>query len=253
VTSEPDMESLLASIRKAIDSDIGKNTRSPSPAARDASFTGAMRESRVRYDDEPPIRRDAAEEISDLRNKIQKNRQSAGLAEPLPRLPSLPNSVPPPPVPRPTPSKSGFAGILGGDGQQVTPWAPRVKHEPEVPGLRPGIQDDLPPAPQDYHHGGYAESEVYPDEVGWAEDVPAFVPAPPPPSLMSPETINAANSSFNQLADTLMARALGERSVEDMTQDLLKGMLRNWLDAHLPSLVEKLVREEIERVARRGR
>ena len=50
-----------------------------------------------------------------------------------------------------------------------------------------------------------------------------------------------------------MARALGERSIEDMTQDLLKGMLRNWLDAHLPSLVEKLVREEIERVARRGR
>ena len=50
-----------------------------------------------------------------------------------------------------------------------------------------------------------------------------------------------------------MARALGERSIEDMTQDLLKGMLRSWLDAHLPGLVEKLVREEIERVARRGR
>jgi uncharacterized protein len=245
------MESLLASIRKAIDSDIGKNTRPASPAAHDTSFSGAMRESRVRYDDEPPMRRDASEEISDLRNKIQKNRQSAGYTEPLPRLPSLPNTMPPPaPVPRPAASKSGFAGILGGDGQQVTPWAPRVKHEAEAPDLRPTIQDDLPPAPQDYQHSGYSESEVYPAEVGWAEDEPAFAPGPP---LMSPDTINAANSSFNQLADTLMARALGERSIEDMTQDLLKGMLRSWLDAHLPSLVEKLVREEIERVARRGR
>ena len=54
-----------------------------------------MRESRVRYDDEPPMRRDAAEEISDLRNKIQKNRQSAGFTEPLPRLPSLPSTMPP--------------------------------------------------------------------------------------------------------------------------------------------------------------
>ncbi len=243
------MESLLASIRKAIDSDIGKNTKSPSPSARDTSFSGAMRESRVRYGDEPPMRRDASEEISDLRNKIQKNRQSAGYAEPLPRLPSLPNSMPPPaPAPRPGSSKSEFAGILGGDGQQVTPWAPRVKHEPEAPDLRPTIRDDLPPAPQDYQHSGYSESEVYPAEVGWAEDEPAFAPGPP---LMSPDTINAANSSFNQLADTLMARALGERSIEDMTQDLLKGMLRSWLDAHLPGLVEKLVREEIERVARR--
>lgn len=250
MTSEPDMESLLASIRKAIDSDIGKNTKSPSPAAHDTSFSGAMRESRVRYDDEPPMRRDAAEEISDLRNKIQKNRQSAGYTEPLPRLPSLPNTMPPAPAPRPVSSKSGFAGILGGDGQQVTPWAPRVKQEAEALGLRPTIQDDVPPAPEGYHHSGYSESEVYPAEVGWAEDEPAFAPGP---ALMSPETINAANSSFNQLADTLMARALGERSIEDMTQDLLKGMLRSWLDAHLPSLVEKLVREEIERVARRGR
>lgn len=240
------MESLLASIRKAIDSDIGKNTKSPPAAPHDTSFRGAMRESRVRYDEEPPLRRDASEEISDLRNKILKNRQNAGFTEPVPRLPS---AMPPAPAPRPAP-KSGFAGILGGDGQQVTPWAPRSKHEAEAPDLRSTIQDDLPPSPQDYHHGGYGESEVYPAEVGWAEDEPAFAPGPP---LMSPETINAANSSFNQLADTLMARALGERSIEDMTQDLLKGMLRSWLDAHLPSLVEKLVREEIERVARRGR
>ena len=247
MTSEPDMESLLASIRKAIDSDIGKNTKSPSPAVQDTSFRGAMRESRVRYDDEPPVRRDAAEEISDLRNKIQKNRQSAGYTEPVPRLPGLPNTMPPP-APRPASSKSGFAGVLGGDSQQVTPWAPRVKHEAEAPDLRPTVHDD--PPPQQEYHSGYGEAEVYPEEVGWAEDEPAFAPGP---ALMSPDTINAANSSFNQLADTLMARALGERSIEDMTQDLLKGMLRSWLDAHLPSLVEKLVREEIERVARRGR
>jgi cell pole-organizing protein PopZ len=242
------MESLLASIRKAIDSDIGKNTKSPSLAAQDTSFRGAMREARVRYDDEPPVRRDAAGEISDLRNKIQKNRQSSGIPDPVPRLPSLPST--PAPAPRPA-AKSGFAGILGGDGRQVTSWEPGANHEAEAPDLRATIHDNLPPA-QDYHHSGYGETEVYPEEVGWAEDEPAFAPAPPP-SLMSPEAIIAANSSFNQLADTLMARALGERSIEDMTQDLLKGMLRSWLDAHLPGLVEKLVREEIERVARRGR
>ena len=242
------MESLLASIRKAIDSDIGKNTKSPSPAAQDTSFSGAMRESRVRYDDEPPVRRDAAEEISDLRNKIQKNRQSAGFAEPLPRLPSLPSTVPPAPA-----CQARFEiGLCRNSG-----WRWPAGHALGPAGEAGGRSAGLAPhhsrrsaAFARIYHSGYGEAEVYPEEVGWAEDEPAFAPAP---ALMSPETINAANSSFNQLADTLMARALGERSIEDMTQDLLKGMLRSWLDAHLPSLVEKLVREEIERVARRGR
>ena len=50
-----------------------------------------------------------------------------------------------------------------------------------------------------------------------------------------------------------LARAIGEQSIEDMTRDLLKVMLKQWLDEKLPSLVERLVREEIERVARTGR
>ena len=245
MTAEPDMESLLASIRKAIDSDIGKNSKSTLPVSQDSPFKGAMRELRVKFDDNLSKPRDASAEISELRSKIQKNRGSAGVAEPMPRLPGLPSTLPPAP-PSPV-SKSGFAGILGGDAEAV-PWAPRTRRESDAPSLRPTIQDHLP-ASRDYQ-GSYEETEVYPEEVGWAEDEPSYVPAA---SLMSGDTANAANSSFTQLADTLMARALGERSIEDMTQDLLKGMLRSWLDAHLPSLVEKLVREEIERVARRGR
>lgn len=238
------MESLLASIRKAIDSDIGLNSKPPARPADDVPFNGAMRGLRVRYD-EPPAQRDAAGEISELRNKIQKSRQSAGPARPMPPLPRLPEHLPPAPKPA---AKSGFAGTMGGTGQQLAPWAPPVAPGSPPPALRPALADDLPPV-QDYRDS-YGEAEVYSEEVGWAEEEPAYVPSAP---LLSPETINAANSSFNQLADTLMARALGERSIEDMTQDLLKGMLRNWLDAHLPALVEKLVREEIERVARRGR
>ena len=245
MTAEPDMESLLASIRKAIDSDIGKNSKSSLPVSQDTPFKGAMRELRVKFDDNLSKPRDASAEISELRSKIQKNRGSAGIAEPMPRLPSLPNASPPPPPP--PASKSGFAGILGGDAETV-PWAPRIRHDVDTPSLRPTIQDHLPPS-QNYQ-GSYEETEIYPEEVGWIDDEPAYVPAA---ALMSSETSEATESAFNQLADTLMARALGERTIEDMTQDLLRGMLRSWLDSHLPALVEKLVREEIERVARRGR
>ena len=71
-------------------------------------------------------------------------------------------------------------------------------------------------------------------------------------SLLSAQASDTANAAFSKLADTLMSRATGERSIEELTQDLLRSMLKQWLDANLPDMVERLVREEIERVARRG-
>ncbi|MEM9105462.1 MAG: DUF2497 domain-containing protein, partial [Pseudomonadota bacterium] len=41
-----------------------------------------------------------------------------------------------------------------------------------------------------------------------------------------------------------------DRSFEQMAEDMLRPMLQQWLDDNLPTLVERLVREEIERVAR---
>jgi cell pole-organizing protein PopZ len=43
------------------------------------------------------------------------------------------------------------------------------------------------------------------------------------------------------------------RTLEDIVSDMLRPMLKEWLDQNLPSVVEDLVREEIERVARRSR
>ena len=57
-------------------------------------------------------------------------------------------------------------------------------------------------------------------------------------------------ASFAQLNDAITASS--SQSLEEMTNDLLKPMLQEWLDNNLPGLVEKLVREEIERVARGG-
>ena len=37
---------------------------------------------------------------------------------------------------------------------------------------------------------------------------------------------------------------------DEIAEDMLRPMLQEWLDDNLPTLVERLVREEIERVAR---
>ncbi len=72
-------------------------------------------------------------------------------------------------------------------------------------------------------------------------------------SILSGSSAQAVQTAFSRLADTVLTRATGERSVEDLTRELLRVMLKQWLDEHLPSMVERMVREEIERVARTGR
>ena len=44
----------------------------------------------------------------------------------------------------------------------------------------------------------------------------------------------------------------GETSLEGLTRDLLRPMLKDWLDSHLPALVEAMVAREIERITKKG-
>jgi uncharacterized protein len=44
----------------------------------------------------------------------------------------------------------------------------------------------------------------------------------------------------------------GETSLEGLTRELLRPMLKDWLDAKLPSIVEAMVAREIERITKKG-
>lgn len=66
--------------------------------------------------------------------------------------------------------------------------------------------------------------------------------------LLSHEAGEQVARSFKELVDVF--NGMERQSVEDMARDMLQPMLREWLDDNLPTLVERLVREEIERVAR---
>ena len=71
--------------------------------------------------------------------------------------------------------------------------------------------------------------------------------------LTSPQNAKDASDMFASLAQTIMHQAsTGNRSIDDITKELLHPMLRSWLDENLPGMVERLIREEIERVARGG-
>ncbi len=70
----------------------------------------------------------------------------------------------------------------------------------------------------------------------------------PSRGLLSPRANAAVSASFSDLAREIAAR--GMRDVDQTVEELLRPMLRTWLDDNLPGMVERLVREEIERVSR---
>jgi cell pole-organizing protein PopZ len=66
--------------------------------------------------------------------------------------------------------------------------------------------------------------------------------------LLSRETSAAVDSAFNTLAQTVLVQ--NARTLEDLVREMLRPMLKTWLDDNLPGMVERLVRAEIERVSR---
>ncbi|MGZ2405032.1 DUF2497 domain-containing protein [Rhizobium ruizarguesonis] len=68
------------------------------------------------------------------------------------------------------------------------------------------------------------------------------------PTLLSEDAGLQISRSFEELAAAIDGAE--RRSLDEIAEDMLRPMLREWLDDNLPTLVERLVREEIERVAR---
>ncbi len=66
--------------------------------------------------------------------------------------------------------------------------------------------------------------------------------------LLSNTTSAAVDSAFNTLAQTVLVQ--NARTLEDLVREMLRPMLKSWLDDNLPGMVERLVRAEIERVSR---
>ncbi len=246
MTVEPRVEDLLATIRKAIDDDLNglDAAATTSGNSKGKLLRGALREMRVNYEPEAPDPQQADREIAELRERINRSRGTS-----FPTVSAAPTPPAPRVQPRQTPRPGGVGSILGGEQRAPT------RYSASAPPLRLGY-DEFPPEPTAEPYQPSYEENVWPEEHRAQADYypaqPVYEPQVTPP-LISPRAAQQTQDSFQHLAESLMTRATGDRSIEDMTRELLRGLLKQWLDDNLPRLVEQMVREEIERVARRGR
>jgi cell pole-organizing protein PopZ len=100
-------------------------------------------------------------------------------------------------------------------------------------------------------------------KVVWSQPQPqATAPANPPKPepaavaeevepLLSDQADEAVSAAFDALSTSLALQS--SELAENAAREILRPLLKTWLDENLPSMVERLVRAEIQRVARGGR
>jgi len=262
--AEPSMDDILASIRRIIDED-GTKTRKAAPApgggkpavdvleltemVNDDGSVTSLQENvpppmRAMDDDEPPIYADRGNDRAEPPPFAAPERPTlAGdprPERPMPQDAPQPKITPPPqasqPAPQP-PSQPAAPPPAATPRPQSPPPANRVQPGPTMAG---------------------SQFSLTPVGAGGSQ---------PQQGIVSGQAASAAAAAFDRLAQAALQQTqppaapaepprapsptIGGRSLEDMVGEMLKPMLRQWMDANLPAIVERLVQQEIQKMSKR--
>jgi cell pole-organizing protein PopZ len=251
------MEEILASIRRIIADDEAKPATAEKPAAA-----------------EPPKKPEPA--------KAEAAKPAAAPPPPAAKAPPAPSPAPaatkpaPAPPPKPAAPPPPAAPVSNSQDDIDAMLASLEAAEPEPappppPAPAPAPEEDVfeltdemavaTPPPTNAFRRVEPEEDLEFAEAAASERQqrqPAFDPpsydapaAPPAQPILSRSTVSAVESAFNSLAHTVLSN--NARTLEDLVKEMLRPMLKSWLDDNLPGLVERIVKAEIERVSRGAR
>ena len=150
--------------------------------------------------------------------------------------------APPRPAPKPAAPPSGPQIVYSKEEpapiRAIEPPPPAEPATPKVVWRQPqpeAVAPVSPPSP--------------PAKIEPPQPLPASAKEAPP--LLSDQADQAVSAAFEALSTSLALQ--GKELAENATREILRPMLKAWLDENLPAMVERLVRAEIQRVARGGR
>ncbi|MHC2462390.1 PopZ family protein [Bradyrhizobium embrapense] len=234
---EPSMEEILASIRRIIADDEAK------PAAAEKPASAAAPPPKV---EPPPAAKPAMKSPPPAAPPAAKAAASA------------PKS--PPPAPAPASNSQDDIDSLLASLDEATPAADiRPSPQPEADVFE--LTDDMalpePAATPSFRKVEPQDDVVFTEARTRApepmreparEREPPAIETAPMQQIISGTTMRAVESAFNSLANTVLSN--NARTLEDLVKEMLRPMLKSWLDDNLPGLVERIVKAEIERVSR---
>lgn len=237
------MEEILASIRRIIADDeakppVAEKPASPAAPAAKPETAAAPAAKAPAMKDIPPSAIQAA---------------AAKTAPPPPAKPAPPPAAPAPVVSN---SQDDIDALLNGldeatSAEEIRPPLP----DGEVFELTDEMAVPEPPAQPSFQTIEPRDDLEFTETAAAramnrqpAFEPPPFETAPPAQQILSRSTVSAVESAFNTLANTVLSN--NARTLEDLVKEMLRPMLKSWLDDNLPGLVERIVKAEIERVSR---
>ena len=236
---EPSMEEILASIRRIIADDEAK----PPPAEKAAGPVAVPEPPKPEKPAPPP----AKPAMADI--------PPSKIAPAAPVKAAPPAPAPPPPAPVVSNNQDDIDALLSGldeatSPEEIRPPQPEAEvfeltDEMAMPSVAPPQPSFQRVEPQDdIEFTESAASRAINRQPAY--DPPSFE-APSQP-ILSQSTVSAVESAFNTLAHTVLSN--NARTLEDLVKEMLRPMLKSWLDDNLPGMVERIVKAEIERVSR---
>ena len=213
---EPSMEEILASIRRIISEDE-EETRAPQSAPT-AARPRPVQAAPVQLTEQPVTRPQAQQPVYQTEPQLV----ARPAPEPPVRAPVEPPRRPAPPV----------------------QTAPVQTHVPQPVLQQPVPQPAARPAPQPVVQQAAVQQVAKQVAMSQADAVNTIV---------SETTTAAASKAFQSLTQKVKVTQSAEgKTIEDIVTELLRPMVREWLDAHLAGIVEEKVEAEVKRLARQG-
>jgi hypothetical protein len=143
---------------------------------------------------------------------------------------------------------------------------PEAEPEPDALELTELVEDEPEPEPEPepvFEAEPEPEPEPEPEHVSAADDLmildrePEAAPEPADDededSLVDAAPASAAAGMFAALSENLRVSSDQGQTLEGIVRELMRPMLKQWLDENLPTIVEQKVEAEVERIARRRR
>ena len=255
---EPSMEEILASIRRIIADDEAKPPGGDKPAAAAPAPVPAKIEKPTAS--APAPKPAAMRDIPPSKIPSAVAVAAAAKPAPAPPPPAPPASPPPAPAAAESNNQDDIDALLNGlDETSAEEEIGPSQSEGEVFELTDDMAVPSARPPQPSFHKIEPEDDLEFAESAASKNIqrpPAYDPppalaaatSPPSPPMLSQTTVSAVESAFNALAHTVLSN--NARTLEDLVKEMLRPMLKSWLDDNLPGLVERIVKAEIERVSR---
>lgn len=165
------------------------------------------------------------------------------------------------PMPDPEPEDDGVLDLVDEVSEDDDMSMEELMNSFDEPSLEPEPDPEpepKPPPPQPPPPPPEPETDYYSDQETPPPPPPRRPYRPPPPPPPPPDDAGIMSDSARHMASMSFSRLTGEmpvgvRTVEQLLMELMRPILKEWLDENLPPLVESLVREEIDRTVRGSR